>query len=349
MSSLHFLYGRAAQDDAVSDNPLTHHEIMRLVVPFSERGYRVDPTASDRARRRLSFRPVTVAAAPGRHPPLDVVLRLELPDRGPTRVVRRIRTKQGLEATAIAEGGEPATLLAALERIEVTRQMCTVQGVLLARSYRVSSGRSALTGTGTADGAPVVRIVGGEARFGDVTLRATEGLSRAPFDVELAAEDGKRLDIPQDFLAVLGWQWRPLRAGRHAWRGSVKLPPREPARTEALESILDTTVTHVAETLKQPPQQFHPQHRRARWRVAFQRVLPMLSGSALLIGLVVLALLLPKTQLVHVALLHVPPLMMIAFFMQNEMPTMEIPPLPRQLRQMQWCSDASPATRRGVN
>ena len=43
-------------------NPLTHHEILALVAPFSERGRQVDLTRTDRTDRRLAFKSLEPAA-----------------------------------------------------------------------------------------------------------------------------------------------------------------------------------------------------------------------------------------------------------------------------------------------
>ena len=39
-------------------HPLTHHEILRLIEPFTRRGRHVDLSATDRIERRIVFKPV---------------------------------------------------------------------------------------------------------------------------------------------------------------------------------------------------------------------------------------------------------------------------------------------------
>ena len=46
----------------MSSQPLTHHEILRFIEPFSRHGYQADLGASQRLDRRLLFRPTIHAA-----------------------------------------------------------------------------------------------------------------------------------------------------------------------------------------------------------------------------------------------------------------------------------------------
>jgi hypothetical protein len=349
MSSMHFLYDKPSREDEISDHPLTHHEIMALVAPFTACGIAVELRASDRARRRLAFRPVQIPAADGVHPVLERRLQLSLPDRAPARLERTLVAPNGSTALLTIEGDDPHALLAHLDDVAPERQMREVGGVLLARSYRIRTSASPLSRSTASGGDPAMpRIMRAEARVGEVTLEVSEGLSRAPFDVVLKPA-GRRLHLTEDFLAVLGWAWRPLRAGSNGvWRGSVKLPSREPARTSTLEALVDEAAAHVARTLSRPPDEFHRRHSRARWRVVFQRTLPILVGGGALLALSGLAFILPRDPVIQTVLLHIPPLMMIGFFTLNEVPTLEIPPFPRGLKQAHWYPPAEAATAHGA-
>lgn len=337
MSSVQFSR-QPSRSDRESNKPLTHHEIMGLVGPFSERGYAVDLKASDRARRRLCFRPQDVAAVEGRHPALQSRLTLELPNRGPPCLVRELTTASGLTATMVAEGRDVGALLAHVEGVSMTRQLRLVEGTLLALSYHVASpGSRSLGGTGGRIQVCEPRLTHADARVGPVTLRVSKGVAQEPFRVELSGAEGRRLKVTEDFLAVLGWRWRALRVSSEGvWRGTVKPPAREPLRTEVLESMLVDAVAHLVDTLGASPAQFHGRYRRARWRAAFQRVVPLLTVTAVLGAVVAMALLLPKTQETLVIMFQVPPLLMVLFFAQSEIPTIEIPPVPRQLTQPYW-------------
>ena len=102
---------------------------------------------------------------------------------------------------------------------------------------------------------------------------------------------------------------------------------------------------HLAATLAAPPAQFHQQHRAARWRVAGRRSIPAL----LSLGLVAAAAAVPQLTLapesvLRMLILNAPPLLLIGFFCLREVPRIEIPPLPRPLRQEAWQQTAEPAS-----
>jgi hypothetical protein len=48
----------------MSSAPLTHHQIIELVEPFSRQGLHIDLAASDRLQRRLRFRSIEPAGQP---------------------------------------------------------------------------------------------------------------------------------------------------------------------------------------------------------------------------------------------------------------------------------------------
>ena len=78
--------------------PLTHHQILGLVGPFTRSGRQVDLAASDRLARRLHFRPVLHAAS-ARTPVLTETLQLERHDSGKHRLTRVLAQRDGLQAT----------------------------------------------------------------------------------------------------------------------------------------------------------------------------------------------------------------------------------------------------------
>ena len=85
--------------------PLTHHQILALVAPFSRAGWQVDLAASQRLERRLAFRPVQHPAADGAHPPLSETLWLHAPEGGHRIIADRIEAGTFLCAAA-ATGGD---------------------------------------------------------------------------------------------------------------------------------------------------------------------------------------------------------------------------------------------------
>ncbi len=320
-------------------SPLSHHEVMALVAPFSRRGYAVDMEASDRNHRRLDFQPIEVAARPGTHPALRSVLCLEVPLRQPARLTRHLEMDNGLTASVIAEGRDPEALIDAVEQIAPGRQFYSTQGVLVARSYRLGApvGDAARRAVGRND--PMVpRLARAEAHIGSVTLQIAEDDARL-LDVTLTVDEGHRLDIPEDLLGVLGWPWRPLRQDdKGIWRGRLKPAAREPRRTVHLEQLIDAAVAHLIETLASTPAEFHLRHSQARWRVAFGRLLPLLGTVILSIAFVVIALALPKLTYIHILLQYVPIVGIVALSMMDKSLRLEIPPLPQPLQQPQWCA-----------
>lgn len=330
---------RILHADRSGKNPLSHHEIMRLVAPFSARGYTMDMAASNRSEGLLMFRPTEVAELPGRHPGLLCRLRLERPHREKVRITRTIESPDGLAATLVAEGIDPAVLLDAVEAVDPARQVCFVADVLLARDYRIllfAGARSTSVRESREDGA--LRLVGARARIGPLTLSAKETDWR-DFEFSLTGEAPRQLHLTEDLLAVLGWSWRPIRRDRaDSWSGSVKAPAREPRRTPRLEQKLDATVRHLSKTLDTSPALFHRRFLGARWRAAFQRSIPLLTIIASIVCFVVLLIVLPKNQLTHFALLYGSVGVIVALSLVNRAYRLEIPPSPRPLTQQDWCS-----------
>lgn len=333
MSSLEFLYSRPSAGHQPL-RPLTHHQIMRLVAPFTAAGRRVDLRASDRSSRLIAFETRRHDALPAL-PTIVEQLRLFVAESGDLTLTRRLIVDGEGVAELEAAGAPGAELLARIDAVPITRQWLIVADVLLARSYRLRSPPAAESGA-----PPYAALTRAEARlaYGRVRLRVEEGLAGAPFEVTLAPADGMALHLPADFLAVADPAWRPLRATRTlGWKGSVRVPRREPKRTAAAEALVSAAVGHVTRTLARPPAAYHATHRRARWRAAFQRAAPLLCGLAVLLAMPAL-LLLPAGDApgFQVVVFQLPPLLLILFFSMQELPTLEIPPLPRPLRRSTW-------------
>ncbi|MGF1511823.1 MAG: hypothetical protein ACFB9M_20200 [Myxococcota bacterium] len=327
---------------------LSHHAIMILVAPFTRRGYRVDLAASDRAQGMLTFRAVEVPAVPGGHPALKSVLRLERPHRLKVRVIRRLEAADGQTATVTAEGDDPEALLDALERIEPARQFHVVEGSsleanppMITRSYgtevwHTQPSRPGLWRARTA----WPRLTKAEARLGPLHCAATDQEGRA-LEIRLTARKGTSLQLPTDFLAVLGWSWRPLRRmDRSTWVGSVRPWGWPSERTARLERQLDETVTHIVETLPASPALFHRRHRAARWRAAFQRALPLLFIIGMTLGITAAVYLLPKSHAVQMLLLYTSIAAIAGLKMMDKAWRVEIPKPPRPLSQTRWAPDA---------
>lgn len=132
--------GVAARTGAESPAlPLTHHEILALVAPFTRRGLHLDMAASQREARILRFKPLP-------HPPsatqalaLESRLTLEVATNDCHRLVRQVWDTTGLCATATLEGSDLEIMLDQLDALPVGRQIDVVEGVTVARSYRIDS------------------------------------------------------------------------------------------------------------------------------------------------------------------------------------------------------------------
>lgn len=319
---------------------LSHHAIMAIVAPFSRRGYKVDLAASDRGQGLLAFRPVEIPAPEaGGHPTLKCTFRLERPHRLKTRVVRTLEAEGDRVAIMTAEGDDPAVLLEVVEQISPARHYHYVDGVLVTRSYRteVWSKRSR---SGKRSVWP--RLTGAEARVAGLRLSATDTEGRT-LDLRVAArEEGTTLHLPTDFLAVLGWRWRPLRPSekRDVWVGSVRPSGPSSDRTSRLEAHLDDAVVHISQTLGAPPADFHRRHRGARWRATVQRLGPLLYAVGATVAIVSAMFLLPRNQFMHMVILHVFFGAVAVLRMINETWRLELPPPPLPLSRADWSTGA---------
>lgn len=324
--------------------PLTHHEILTLIGPFTRRGLHADMTASRRADRRLIFNPIEHPSPLEGLPVLREVLELEVSEHRDCRLVRTLtandpaKPRRCLSASVTAAGPDPGALLEQIHRFPRERHFQVEHGVVVTRSYRLQ--RDA-TGESGETWLPVLTIARAEVHGVNLEVDADRG-GGMPAQVRLDAPPGQRLQIPQDLLAVIGRHWRPLEDYTSDWRGTIRISRREPERTSDMEAKLGRTVAHLAETLSQPPAEFHPRHLRARWRVSLRRATPLLAALGL-IGATPAVSLLPMGEgtLLRMLVFHAPPLMLAGFFLFSELPRIEIPPLPRPLRQERWYADKS--------
>jgi thiosulfate reductase cytochrome b subunit len=161
-------------------------------------------------------------------------------------------------------------------------------------------------------------------------------------DIELLAPR-EALALPEDLLAVLGWNWTRLLTPRGrsgspgSWKSKLRLRGRLPARSAAAERALDHAAVHLAQTLAEPPAQFHQRHRLARLGVVARRVIPL--ATPLL--LVATILLMPRLDIeqgmgLWWLLYHVPTVLIMLSFTLQELPTLALPPWPRPSRAPDW-------------
>lgn len=325
--------GPHASPPAPPTAPLTHHDILALIGPFTRRGRQLDLPASDRLARRLVFKPVlhpgaadatTAAMTPATD--LSETLQLDNPDDGHVCLTRISTHPGGLQARLLIEGTEPAVLLDAIEAVPPARQFHAGPGWLIAQSHRLAPGSARLT------------LTHGVVQLDGLTLKlrvpTVSGLSA---DIEIVAPAGATPALPEDLLAVLGWHWPRLERGREGWSGSLRLRSNEPERSRDAEGKLERMAQHLAQTLAEPPRRFHERRVAARWGVALRRALPLLICLGLIGGAVAVPSLdLGPDSIFRMLIFHAPPLLLMLGICLREIPRIEIPPLPRASSAPTW-------------
>ncbi len=309
----------------LSLNPLTHHDIVRLVGPFARRGRHVDLASSDRLQRRVTFRPIDHRSSAG-CPGVRETLALEDLESGSYRLTRILTPAKGPAARLDAVGMEPGELLARIDAVPPQRQFLTEGPVVIALSFRLKpEGAAMLFTSGTA-------YIAGLA----LTLD-TGALARGPASVSLMRPPQDTLRLPQDALAVLGGRWSRLRDAPEGWVGELRLPGHESRRSSEAQDALASATRHLAGMLGETPRRFHERWAMARWRVFCRRLVPL----AACMGLILCAAAVPKLHLaersgLRMLILNSPPLLMMLFFCLREIPIVEIPPLPRRSDAASW-------------
>jgi hypothetical protein len=123
--------------------PLTHHQIIGLVEPFTRQGRQVDLAASDRAARLLVFKPVLHPLVEGdtspQAPALRETLRLACREDGRFTLTRVLDHPGGLQATLQSAGPDAAHLLARVEAIAPGLAFSAGPGWLVARCHEFES------------------------------------------------------------------------------------------------------------------------------------------------------------------------------------------------------------------
>ncbi|MCW2283448.1 hypothetical protein M2323_001138 [Rhodoblastus acidophilus] len=312
--------------------PLTHHEILRLIEPFTRRGRHVDLAASDRGERRLVFKPVAHDSEADACAGASEALMLEDLRPNVWRLTRTMILKTGEAARLATEGSDLAELLDRIEAVAPEKHFKDVGGVRLARSYRLDP-------TARTPSAPVVMaLTAAEARLDGVTLKMKSSAAEGyPAEIELLPQGAQPHDLPDDLLAALGWDWKVLRRRGAGWIGALRAPGREPERSKRVEMALEAGVAHLTRTLAEPPRLFHERFVWARWLVVIRRMTPALLLAALLAAGVALAFAdIPTDTPLARFLLAMPGFMFYGIFALRELPRLEVPPPPRPSSAPSW-------------
>ncbi len=315
--------------------PLTHHDILGLIEPFTRSGRQVDLAASDRIQRRLLFKTRALDSAAHATPLLTDTLALESQADGGWLLKRQLTHACGLVATLAARGADTAAMLAALESVDPLTLFRQGDGWALACSYRVQvpAGQAQPMGKPAA-----LWLTSGVVQVQGLTLQVKMP-AVAGYPAELEVTAAAAIDLPDDLLQVLGRDWTRLSKGAKSWRGSLQIRGKEPERSRLAERKLEAAARHLALTLAQPPAQFHSHQLGARWRVAARRAVPLLTLLALLLGaLAVPYLRLEQNSVYWMLIFNAPPLLLLWGFSMREMPSFELPRPPKRLTSASWWS-----------
>jgi hypothetical protein len=307
-------------------NPLSHHEILGLVEPFARQGRHVDLAASNRGERRLVFKPP--AAAPEQPAALPETLQLENPAAGVFRLVRSLRLPGGQLASLQAEGPDPAQLLARVEAVAPQRQWRIGAGYEIALCQRLVPANWGTAGLVLERA--VLQVDGLLLKLRVPTARGT------PADIALVAT-GAVPALPEDLLAVLGWNWTRLRRDGTSWSSKLRVRSREPERSLRIEQALLRAAEHLARTLAEPPGRFHERLLAARWGAYFRRAIPLLTFIGLASAAVALPYLGFDDRAVARIMIFDGPLVLLGLSLcLQEMSRFEIPPWPRRPPSTAW-------------
>lgn len=306
---------------------LTHHQIVELVAPFVLGGRELDLDASDRAARRLAFRPVSHGPAQDRPPDASTcgmteTMELSSPRPGFHRLVRRLRLDDDplgrIEATLQADGARPDALLAGVQAVPPWSQFRFGPGWRLALQQRLQGAQSGLTGA-------VLQMAGWTLALRIPATRTGFHVSAA---IDLRPDDGIAPNLPDDLMAVLGWDWSALTRSPHgrAWTASLRLRGTGPARSRDALRQLSRAAGHLVRTLAEPPWCFHDRLAAARHRVWLRRTLPWAAAGLLAVQAVFAGEMKEaRDSLAVVALLLLPVVLMAIYLWRSEQPRLEWP------------------------
>ena len=318
--------------------PLTHHDILALVEPFVRAGRQVDLAASDRTARRINFKPIDHVA-----PVLREELVLHCLSDGGFKLVRTAVRPDATRGVLAGTGDDASALLKLFDTVPLQRHFDLDGDLVVARSYQLEPylARSANT-------AKVV-LRRGEAQLDGLHLAFDIPLVKGvAADISLTPGRGDTLALPQDLLAVLGWDWARLIRKQDLWISRFRLRGDSQRRTVHAEAAMRRATDHLQQVLAAPPAQFHVRHVRARWGVVLRRAIPTLAALGMIGGVFLLPRLAPNQDPgMWLALHYAPIALLAAAFMLQELPAFEIPPLPRRLRAARWRSDVGASSGSG--
>ena len=321
-------------------HPLTHHDILGLIAPFTHSGRQLDLPASDRIGRRLQFKAVACDAASAGSA-LSVALELACNGPGDYSLIRRATRADGLQARLEAGGADPAALLALVDAVAVAGQFRCGPGWAMAFAQRLEAVASPSQG---APGARQCLLTEARGQVEGLTLLLTMPTVRGyPAELDLVASGADPVELPADLLAVLGWDWATLRPSSQGWRSTLRLHGKEPTRSRQAEDGLEAGLEHIAQTLAEPPVLFHTRRVARRWGVVLRDAIPLLVlGALVAVAMAVPRLALENNSVLRMLIMNAPPLLLVIGFCMRELPHFSIPRPPRPSSAATWWPE--PAT-----
>jgi hypothetical protein len=324
--------------------PLTHHEILELAAPLLRQGHHVDLAASNRQERLLAFRPCEFSADGQGMPAYRETLRLHSFGTGTCRLTRELRLADGLQANLDCLGSQPALLLEQIRSVPAALQIRCGPGYALVRSYCLP----AAAGRGASDPRPILVKVLLQTQSMRLTMRVPEVRGVAA-EIMLQSLQRQQPELPDDLLAVLGWDWARLVRNHEGWMSKLRLRGSLQRRTIKAEAALDRCAMHLVRTLAEPPGRFHDRWAKQRWGVVFRRAIPSLTFVALVAAVATLPRLISmRSSRFWLLFFDVPTALIALSFCLQELPQYEIPPRPRRAPNSSWYAEPLAPGQKGI-
>ena len=299
----------------------------------------LDLGSSSRIDRRLSFEPrLHDNLANGFR--IKECLSLENPWRGTYRLIRELILPNGLVSRLVVSGPEPLDLLRTADSVPLERGFNFGERFILAKCHThepfgwssspgESEGRLVLTEA-------VAKVVGLTTYF------EMPQVGGYPAKVRITCSSREAVHLPNDLFEVLSNDWGALESIDDGWSTSMRVRGREPQRSARNEANVERAVSHIAQTLIEPPRRFHEERTRSRWWVQIRRGLPLVFWMS--VTLAIFRLSFEPTSWVALGIAALPFLMFLLFGLPFlEWSKLSLPQRPRQLLTGCWWHSADEA------
>lgn len=239
-------------------------------------------------------------------------------------VERRFGNADGPRAAVLVEAGDLEAAVRRADAVDPARLVEAGPGWTIHRRVNIDADAGTMRPVAATITLAAASV---EVRFPDVT-----GL---PARIRMHARERRHLVLSDDLLAVLGWDWSPLRRAGSAWEGSVRL--RGLDATAAAEEVTRTLARHLATTLGATPRRFHERLWPQRIGVALRRAVPLLAVLVLALEFALAPeLRSARANPLVLAALAAPLLLVLGFMRWSEDPRFEVPRWPRPSRESAW-------------